>query len=91
MSLDFHSGDGQARGGEPCYVVAIVATWILAAQPPRLPLLQVAPTSHKGDITQTGVGSHAALLKTIEDMLGVPLMNQGQLPGATDLRSLLGL
>ena len=56
-----------------------------------MPNLQIAPTSHKGDITQTGVGSHAALLKTIEDMLGVPFMNQGQLPGATDLRSLLGI
>jgi hypothetical protein len=56
-----------------------------------VPNAQIAPTSHKGQITQTGVGSHAAMLKTIEDMLGVPLMNQGQLPGATDLRSLLGI
>ena len=31
------------------------------------------------------------MLKTIEDLLGVPFMNQGQLPGATDLRSLLGV
>jgi hypothetical protein len=37
------------------------------------------------------VGTHAALLKTIEDLLGLPFMNQGQLPGATDLRSLLGI
>ncbi len=56
-----------------------------------VPNLQVVPTSHKGNITQTGVGTHAALLKTIEDMLGVPFMNQGQLPGATDLRSILGI
>ena len=55
------------------------------------PNAQIAPTSHKGDITQTGVGTHAALLKTIEDMLGLPFMNQGQLPGATDLRTLLGI
>jgi phosphatidylinositol-3-phosphatase len=56
-----------------------------------VPNLHIAPTSHKGNITQTGVGTHAALLKTIEDMLGLPFMNQGQLPGATDLRTLLGL
>ena len=51
----------------------------------------VAPTSHKGDITTTGIGSHAALLKTVEDLLGLPFMNQGQLPGATDLRPILGI
>ncbi len=56
-----------------------------------MPNLHIAPTTHKGNITQVGVGSHAALLKTIEDMLGLPFMNQGQLPGATDLRSLLNL
>jgi len=56
-----------------------------------VPNLTIVPTSHKGNITQVGVGSHAALLKTIEDMLGIPFMNQGQLPGATDLRSVLGI
>ncbi len=56
-----------------------------------VPNLTIAPTSHKGNLTQVGVASHAALLKTIEDMLGLPFMNQGQLPGATDLRSALGI
>jgi hypothetical protein len=56
-----------------------------------VPNLEIAPTSHKGNITQVGVGSHAALMKTIEDMLGVPILTQGQLAGATDLRTLLGL
>ncbi len=56
-----------------------------------VPNLQIAPTSHRGDITQTGIGTHAALLKTIEDLLGVPFMNQGQLPSATDLRAVLGI
>jgi hypothetical protein len=56
-----------------------------------VPNLQIAPTSHAGQIGGTGTGSHAALLKTIEDLLGVPSMNQGQLPGATDLRSILGM
>jgi hypothetical protein len=55
------------------------------------PNLQIAPTAHKGDITQTGVGTHAALLKTIELMLGLPVMSQGQLLTAADLRALVGL
>ncbi|HEY7370716.1 MAG TPA: DNRLRE domain-containing protein [Polyangia bacterium] len=55
------------------------------------PNLTIVPTSHKGNITQVGVASHAALLKTIEDMLGLPLMTQGQLSGAADLRSALGI
>jgi hypothetical protein len=33
------------------------------------------------------VGSHASLLKTMELMLGLPVMAQGQLPTATSLRS----
>jgi len=56
-----------------------------------VPNLTIVPTSHKGNITQVGVGSHAALLKTIEDMLGLPLMTQGQMAGAADLRSALGI
>jgi hypothetical protein len=35
---------------------------------------------------QSGTGSGL-----IEDMLGLPFMNQGQLPGATDLSTLLGI
>ena len=56
-----------------------------------MPNAQIAPTSHSGNITQRGVGSHAALMKTIEDLLGLPILNQGQLPGATNLRSILGM
>jgi hypothetical protein len=73
------------------YKAGTVAVFIWYDEDHPTPNLQIAPTSHKGDITQTGVGTHAALLKTIEDMLGLPVMNQGQLPGATDLRSLLGI
>jgi hypothetical protein len=73
------------------YQAGTVAVFVWYDEDHPVPNLQIAPTSHKGDITQTGVGTHAALLKTIEDMLGVPFMNQGQLPGATDLRSLLGI
>jgi hypothetical protein len=73
------------------YKAGTVAVFVWYDEDHPTPNLQIAPTSHAGDITQSGVGSHAALLKTIEDLLGVPFMNQGQLPGATDLRSLLGI
>jgi hypothetical protein len=73
------------------YQAGTVAVFVWYDEDHPTPNAQIAPTSHQGDITQTGVGSHAALLKTIEDMLGLPFMNQGQLPGATDLRSILGI
>jgi hypothetical protein len=68
-----------------------VAVFVWYDEDHPTPNIQIAPTSHKGDLTQLGVGTHAALLKTIEDMLALPPMMQGQLPGATDLRSLLGI
>lgn len=73
------------------YKAGTVAVFVWYDEDHPVPNLQIAPTSHKGNITQTGIGSHAAMLKTIEDLLGVPFMNQGQLPGATDLRSVLGM
>src|SRR5207247_2365393 len=51
----------------------------------------IAPTAHLGNITSTGVGTHAAELKTIELLLGLPVMNQGQLTTAADLRAITGL
>jgi hypothetical protein len=73
------------------YLAGTVGVFVWYDEDHPVPNLHIVPTSHKGNITQTGVGTHAALLKTIEDMLGVPFMNQGQLPGATDLRTLLGI
>jgi hypothetical protein len=73
------------------YAAGKTAVFVWYDEDHPVPNLHIVPTSHKGDITQTGVGTHAALLKTIEDLLGVPFMNQGQLPGATDLRTLLGI
>jgi hypothetical protein len=73
------------------YKAGTVAVFVWYDEDHPTPNAQIAPASHKGDITQTGVGTHAALLKTTEDMLGLPFMNQGQLPGATDLRSILGI
>jgi len=73
------------------YKAGTVAVFVWYDEDHPVPNTQIAPTGHKGDITQSGLGTHAALLKTIEDMLGLPFMNQGQLPGATDLRSTLGI
>lgn len=73
------------------YQAGTVAVFVWYDEDHPVPNLHIAPTSHKGNITQVGVGTHAALLKTIEDLLGLPVMNQGQLPAATDLRSLLGM
>ena len=51
-----------------------------------VPNLLIAPTASAGGRTST-IGSHAALLKTIELVLGLPVMTQGQLPTAISLRS----
>ena len=73
------------------YQAGTVAVFVWYDEDHPVPNLHIAPTSHAGDITTVGIGTHAALLKTIEDMLGLPFMNQGQLPGATDLRSVIGI
>lgn len=74
----------------PAYQAGTVAVFVWYDEDHPVPNLTIAPTSHKGQIT-TVTGSHASLLKTIEGLLGLPVMNQGQLPSATDLRSTLGL
>jgi hypothetical protein len=73
------------------YKAGTVAVFVWYDEDHPTPNIQIAPTSHQGDITTVGIGSHAALLKTIEDMLGLPAMIQGQLPAATDLRSIVGI
>ena len=50
-----------------------------------VPNLLIAPTAHAGVINGT-TGTHAALLKTIEQVLGLPVLNQGQLRSAISLR-----
>jgi hypothetical protein len=50
-----------------------------------VPNLLIAPTASAGAISSV-VGSHAGLLKTIEQVLGLPVLAQGQLPGAVALR-----
>lgn len=73
------------------YKAGTVAIFIVYDEDHPVPNLVVAPTSHAGEITLTGVGSHAALLKTVEAMLGLPVMDQGQLPAVANLRALLGI
>jgi hypothetical protein len=73
------------------YKAGTVAVFVWYDEDHPTPNVQIALTSHQGDITQTGIGSHAALLKTIEDMLNLTPMSQGQLPAATDLRTILGI
>ena len=68
-----------------------VAVFIWYDEDYPVPNAVIAPTSRRGNITQPGIASHAALLKTWQDMLGLPLLTQGQLAGATNLRSVLGL
>ncbi|MFN8018721.1 MAG: alkaline phosphatase family protein [Acidimicrobiales bacterium] len=51
-----------------------------------VPNLLIAPTAKAGAVS-TLVGSHADLLKTVEEVLGLPVMDQGQLPTATSLRA----
>jgi hypothetical protein len=81
----------QAVLNSDAYKAGTVAVFVWYDEDHPVPNMTIAPTSHKGQIGGTGVGSHAALLKTIEDLLNVPFMNQGQLPAATDLRALLGI
>lgn len=50
-----------------------------------VPNLLIAPTARAGPIDDL-VGSHASLLKTVELALGLPVLDQGQLPDAPSLR-----
>jgi len=49
------------------------------------PNVLIAPSAQPGP--RTGAGAHAAALKTIEEMLGVAVLEQGQLADARDLRA----
>jgi hypothetical protein len=81
----------QAVLDSAAYKAGTVGVFVWYDEDHPTPNIQIAPTSHKGDITQAGIGTHAALLKTIENMLGLPVLTQGQMPTATDLRSTLGI
>jgi hypothetical protein len=61
------------------------AVFVLYDEDHPVPNLMIAPTAHAGTLTTAGAG-HAAALKTWEEMLGLPLMQQGVLPTAISLR-----
>jgi hypothetical protein len=73
------------------YKAGTVGVFVWYDEDHPVPNLQIAPTGHAGNVTTTGIGSHASLLKTIENMLGLSVMSQGQLPAATNLRPILGI
>jgi len=50
-----------------------------------VPNLLIAPTAHPGPIEDL-VGSHASLFKTVELALGLPVLDQGEVPDAPSLR-----
>ena len=66
------------------YKAGKTAIFVIYDEDRPVPNLVIARTAHGGPISRTG--SHAALLKTIELLLGLPVMRQGQLPSAADLR-----
>ena len=55
------------------YRAGTVAVFIWYDEDYPVPDAQIAPNSHNGNITQPGIASHAALTKTIEDLLGLPI------------------
>ena len=61
------------------------AVFVLWDEDRPVPNLIVAPSAQPGP--RAGAASHAAALKTIELMLGLPVLSQGQLPAAGDLRA----
>src|SRR5262249_47817933 len=74
---------GAILAGAP-YQGGATAVFLLWDEARPVPNLLIAPSAQPGP--RSGTASHAAALKTIELMLGLPVLAQGQLPAATDLR-----
>jgi hypothetical protein len=74
-SADYHAGN--------------TAVVVIYDEDHPVPNLLMSRSAHAGPIS--GTGSHANLLFTIEELLGLPTMPQGQLLTATSLRSGSGL
>jgi hypothetical protein len=71
------------------YRAGRTAVLVLWDEDRPVPNLLVAPSAQPG--ARPGTASHAAALATIERMLGLPVLAQGQLVGVTDLRASSGL
>jgi hypothetical protein len=67
------------------YQAGSTAVFVMYDEDHPVPNLVIAPTAHTGTLTTAGAG-HAAALRTWEEMLGLPRMQQGQLPQAISLR-----
>jgi hypothetical protein len=74
---------GALLGGAD-YRAGTTAVFVLWDEDHPVPNLLVAPSALPGP--RPGPGSHAGALKTIEEILGLPVLAQGQLPTAPDLR-----
>jgi PKD repeat protein len=68
------------------YQAGDTAIFVMYDEDYPVPNLLIAPTAASGILSTSGAG-HAAMLKSWEQMLGLPVMNQGQLPTAISLRT----
>ena len=71
------------------YRAGRTAVLLLWDEDQPVPNLLIAPGAQAGP--RPGSASHAAALATMEKMLGLPVLQQGQLVGTTDLRATSGL
>jgi len=71
------------------YRTGRTAVLVLWDEDHPVPNLLIAPGARPGP--RPGNGSHAAALATVERMLGLPVLAQGQLVGVGDLRATSGL
>jgi hypothetical protein len=71
------------------YRSGTTAVLLLWDEDAPVPNLLIAPSAHAGPIQ--GAASHAAALRTIEALLGLSVLPQGQLSTSADLRSSSGL
>jgi hypothetical protein len=67
------------------YRALTTAVFLLWDESDPVPNLLMAPSALPGP--RPGAGSHADALKTMEEVLGLPVLQQGQLPAASDLRA----
>ncbi len=72
------------------YKKGTTAIFVMYDEDTPVPNLIIAPTAKTGVIDHIA-GSHASVLKTWEEMLGLPVLQQGQLPTAPSLRSSAGI
>jgi len=69
----------------PTYAAGSTAVMVLYDEDSPVPNLVIAPTAVAG-VVGTPRAGHAAMLRTWEEMLGLPVMRQGQLIDAISLR-----